>query len=642
MILLLTLLWLCSDAAVRKRDCSPLFYPEGCDSNEVSFRRTSHTANVARQFSVFMHGENSERIQVHAVLVFTHNETEFHNTLLFNARQFAKYSTLVRESEFRFNNEVVLLSRGRRLLLQYDVAAPGHPYFDNYDYDAALLLDPQSSMWHEYNTITTTRSHLSLSYRRSTQTDDTSQHYSGHYTLQCAADERHQCVVQHALTPERFHRQAYTDGGLWVNGRHYPQYRLVLDASSPVNRLPHELYMRWRYHGERVLRLGWTGANSSELRLSGQFLYEAHAHQALNTVLVGSDALRHFGRTERRLANGQFLLYYTADYAATDADSSAGGVALGLTFILLTVVLMWCLTRWYTGQNYAVLHHLLSHSRAKQRRHFEFQHRQLASEMAALAITVVLWILIGCLTPMLSQADFQYGNAVQERKLMLYLFSASQALLCAWFLVRSSDSVRAMLQHYWACVQYHAWLGKDDRGYARARFAATHYTVPMKTEVVLMRNLALHQLLACDLLFIFNYKSDAKTMYMYLIVAVALALLYFYVKYLYMAVYYLYDATHNHGHSRRALWPQHAQLLCYVLLSVVLAAALTGVSVPIVYMDFVQQTNSAFSQVQLAAFVMALLAAVCSVATSSVDTVIMAAVTERVMAPHDRRHARRA
>ena len=131
MLLLLLLLYWASGAPIQQQACDNVFYPEGCASNEISFRRVSRTGAPQPQYSVYLYGENGARLSVHALLVFADNVSEFHNALLFNPRRVARYSTLMRESEFHFNNELLLLSRGRRLLLQYDVAPPGHPYFES-------------------------------------------------------------------------------------------------------------------------------------------------------------------------------------------------------------------------------------------------------------------------------------------------------------------------------------------------------------------------------------------------------------------------------------------------------------------------------------------------------------------------------
>jgi hypothetical protein len=627
--------------SIRKTRCDPVFYPEGCESNEVLFRRVSYTADPTRQFSVFMHGDNSERIHVHTLLVFSHNETDFHNTLLFNPLQFSKYTTLVRQSEFRFNNEVSLLSRGKRLLMQYDVASPTDGYFDSYAYDAALLLDRHSSMWHEYNTIVTRRSQLSLKYQTAATTDNTPQDFNGIHRLQCDINQQSQCVVRHSIVPHFTHQtHSETTGGMWINGRHYPNYQLVIDPTAVTNRLPYEMYMRWRYHNEKQLRVSWYDANSSELNLNTLFRYEAHQDQRQNTVVIGADALRHFQRTEQRLYSGEFLLYYNTQYSVYDVDD-AGNVTLALLFILLVVVLMYCLARWFTSTNYSVLHHLLSNREAKARRHFDFQYRQLACEMTALVICAVLWFLTAGITDPITQASFTFYNTFQLRKLMLYIFTVSQVALGIYFLVRSRRAVRAMFIHYWSIVRYNVSVQKGDRHYSEIKYNATHYTTEMKTELVIMRNLVLHNLLASDLLFIFNYKAQFKPLYTYFFVLVSLAILYYYVKYLFMASYFMYDLTHNHSRRRHSVWPEHHVLLLYILIGSVIVLLLTGFSVPLVYIDFLQQTSSAFSQSQLLAFTLSFLAAVCCVAMMSVSTVINTAVTDRLIAQWDKRHAKR-
>ncbi len=633
---LVALVTLHSASPIKQQPCDNVFYAEGCHSNEISFKRVTHNSNPNHQFSVYLQGENSERQVLHALLVFADGESEFHNTLLFNPRRFERYSTLVRESEFRFNNEVLLTSRGKRLLLQYDVADDAQTwiYFDaattGVEYDAALLLDVSSSMWHEYNTVTTERSQLLLRYQDTavSPVDDSAQDFAGLYRLQCnqTHSQKH-CLVQ---SPARYSHQQQqqhsADGadGLWINDVFYSEYRLVLDPTAAINRLPYELYMRWRYHDERTLRIGFH-ATQLGLFLNTQFQYEAQPDEESRDVLIGVDAVRYFQRTEHRLYSGQFMLYYSAQYASSSASSS-DNVGLALLFIVLIGALMYCITRWFTSANYSVLHFMLTTPRRK-RRTFAFQFRQVACELTAVVIGLVLWLLMLIYTEPISQAHFTYAHsAFQQRKLLLYLFSLYHLCLAVFLLLYSSSVTRKMFVHYYQAYRYNMVSEPWDKDYERVRHLATKQTTKVPTGVVLARNLVLHTVLACDLLFIFNYKAEAKPLYICFFVLVALTMYYYYVKYLFLCTYYLYDVTSN---ANRPVWPHQAPLLLFVLASSVVFALFAAFSVPTVYMDFLHDLNSTYPEALLVMFSIFLLASVACLGLLSVSMVVEAALPEK-------------
>lgn len=611
-----------------------MFYPEGCQSNEISFRRVAHTSDTQNQYSVYLYGENSERLPVHALLVFADAEHEFHNTLLFNARQFAKYSTLVRESEFRFNNELALQTRGRRLLLQYDVAPANSSYFQQVEYDAALLLDPHSSMWHEYNVLATERGQLLLRWqdRDSSAVDNSAQDFGGLYRLQCnQSHSRKLCLVQ----PPRFGVRANANAttGLWVNNVFYANYQLVLDPSQSANLLPYALYMRWRYHDAAPpLQLGFQ-QGATDLLLSVQFAWQAQPDELDTRLVVGVDALRYFQRTEHRLYSGQFMLYYNSQYQSA-AVGSGDSVALRLLWLVLLALLLTCVARWICSSNYQVLHYLLTTPQPRKRAVFDFQYRQMACELTGLVVGVLLWILQMVYTPAITQLNFTYQHsAFQQRKLLLYIFSLYHLGLLGFLLVLSARQLRKMFTHYWARWRFALSVEVWHKDYEWVRRKATKYTTHLATELVIVRNLVLHTVLACDLLFIFNYKTEAKPLYGYFLVLTALALGYFYVKFLFIATYYLYDRVHNQQSPRKvsvnpARWPRNmGALLGFIVASGVVLALFESFSVPVIYLDFLYAINSTYPQTLLIGFTIFFLVVVAATAVVLVAMVVESAVT---------------
>lgn len=629
MWLILVLLQLFYAVQIKQQACDNVFYAEGCSSNEISFKRVTYTSNPRHQYSIYLHGENSERLVLHALLVFSDPENEFHNTLLFNPRRFDRYQTLVRESEFRFNNEVMLMSRGRRLLVQYDVANDGNSYFDStvtgVEYDAALLLDMYSSMWHEYNTVATERSQLLLRWQDASTApvDDSVQDFAGLYRLQC--NQSHSlklCLVQ--PPPHGIAHQQHRQTGLWVNGHYYPHYQVVLDPSSATNLLPYELYMRWRYHQERTLSIGWHSNQSQHLFLNSQFQYEAQPEEESTQLVVGVDALRYFQRTEHRLYSGQFMLYFSAQYASSTVSSS-DNVGLALLLVFLVGVLMYCITRWFTSNNYNVLHFMLTTER-KKRHKFPFQFRQVACELTGVAIGILMWILMMIYTEPITQAHFTYAHsAFQQRKLLLYLFSIYHLVLAVFIIFYSMRATRKMFRHYYAAYRYYCTSQPWDKDYELVRKRAIKYTTRMPTGLVIARNLVVHTVLACDLLFIFNYKAEAKPLYIYWFVLTALVLYYYYVKYLFLATYYLNDVTRNEGQPVA----KHATMVLYIVAGSVVFALFAAFSIPTVYMNFLFELNSTYPQALLVMFSIFLLTSLAALALLSVSMVVEAALPEK-------------
>lgn len=666
---LLLLLWLTLCASdIVLAPCDPVFYPEGCPNNELPLKRVTYVDNPRRDLSLYMHTVSSEMLLLHVLVVFADPDHEFHNTLLLNPARLYRLQGTLRESHFRFNNEVLLMSKGHRLLVQYDVADWNSSYFvaspTVAPYDAAMLMDPYSSMWHEYNTLMTERSQLLL--RFSYSEPPTREDFQGLYAMQCdVSRSRKRCHVlpnvpvggphatkrngtrvagkastasPNATKVPRFphpHPHPHTHshsklranatkraldpvngtnvtnetgtvsetevGGLWVNGRHYP-YELVIDPSVSVNRLPHALYMRWHYHDERELEIAAHKHGEPFFYLNEQFQYELAHESHPHELVVGVDALHYFQKTEHRLDTGVYLFYYTHIYSANDEY-----VFSKLVICVFIKTLLVCLFHWVTSENYDVLLFLLRTPHGAQRRRFKFNYKQVACEWTAIGSTVLLWILTLAYTESINGSNFLYSHtAFQQRKVLLYVYSFYHFVLLVgilglnWPVTRKS----AAYYYYWACS---FTASPEQRDWAYIQMRAQKRTSTVSTKVVMIRNLTLHTLLDLDLLFIMNYMAEEKLMYGFFYLLVTLALFYYYVKYLLIATLYVYDLTE----ARWSRLGRHAWFVAWLVVSTVLFVLYAALSVPTTFVSFAQDVNSTYSETLIVVFCILFLALVC-------------------------------
>ncbi len=651
LLLPLLLVWGAA-AGIVATPCDPVFYPEGCPQNELPFKRVSYVDNTRHDLSLYMHTVSQEMLLVHVLVVFADADQEFHNTLLLNPARLHRLQPTLRESHFRFNNEVLLMSRGHRLLLQYDVAPPDCDYFvpqgaSVTPYDAALLMDPYASMWHEYNTLITEHTQLLLRY--SYDAPVTREDFQGLYTLQCdVVRSRKRC---HALlggagldtkavatTTTATAPVSAANAGLWINGHYYAQYELVVDPSVTLNRLPYELYMRWHYHAERELSIAAEEDGDCVFYLNEQFEYaladDAQPHQ----LVVGVDAMHHFQKTEHRLDSGVYLFYYTHIYSANDEF-----VFSKLVICVFIKTLLVCLFHWVTSENYDVLHFLLRTPPGEARRVFRFHYRQVACEWTAVGSTVLLWILTLIFTEPIDASNFLYSHtAFQQRKLMLYCYSAYHLVLMLtvlglnWRVTRKS----AEYYYYWAC-SLTASPEQRDWAYIQRRAMKRHSGV--STKLVMVRNITLHTLLALDLLFIMNYMAEEKLLYGFFFLLITLFMFYYYVKYLLIASLYLRDLQGDLRVGGARLYQRHGLFLCWVFASAAFFALYAALSVPTAFVSFAQDVNSTYSEPLIIVFTILFLALVACMGLLSVALPVESVVkkmTPRPPLPYAAGHVR--
>lgn len=319
-------------------ECDSLFYNEGCATNEISFKRVRYVDDPYRSVAIFLYGQSGNMIFMNVRLVFTDDNTHYHNTLIMNPLSFYKYEKIARTSEFPFNNEIILDSRGRQFLLQYDIASlyNSTAYFNNrgQEFDAVLLLDPYSSMWHEYNTLVLEPSQVILRYENESTTSN-NEDYAGRYQIQCDRSvSRKYCHID-------------TPMGMWINGEHYADYKLLIDPNQAINRLPNQLYAKWLYHDQKCLSIS-VDNESILFVLNEQFLYEL-VDDTDNTIVIGVDLMHYFQKVRYNLPTQHYTLYYTHIY--NHYTDHLLHIFL-ITYFVTTIMIH--LFNWYTYSNCSV------------------------------------------------------------------------------------------------------------------------------------------------------------------------------------------------------------------------------------------------------------------------------------------------
>ena len=389
-LLQLLLLTAVQSTTVDRRSCHSVLYNEGCSYSELTVKRVAYSATVPRQITVYLHAQSSETLLLQVLVLFVDLRSTLHGALLFNPSRAYKYLKVMRESDFQYNNEMWLTSRGRRVMLQYELDENA-TYLDPLGpYDAALLLGAHSTLWHQYNALITERTQLILRYDDVTTVDNTRQDFAGVYALQCGQDGGHACQVTGSGGP--------ATTGLWVNGRFYAGHRLIVDPTATSNRLPVELYMRWQYHGERVLSVAATEDGPLVMHLNRRFQYEAHSNDSVRDIVVGPDVWHFFQRTERRMETAQLLLYYTRYYNEVDGDDQPFrqfGVCVFVTVLLIG------LFQWFTSTDYDILYLMLRQRRGDDAR-VAFEYKQVMAEVNAVVCCALLWLLTLIFTDPLS------------------------------------------------------------------------------------------------------------------------------------------------------------------------------------------------------------------------------------------------
>ncbi len=157
---------------------------------------------------------------------------------------------------------------------------------------------------------------------------------------------------------------AITD--LLVNGRAYNVTGIVIDTGRSDNLLPYDLYVRWRYHGERNLRLTLpivgsatsrvtttTGSAQQQpyllLHLNHQFEYDVNRESG--DIVLGVDLLLYFQKAEYCMEAGYYKLWYY-NHLYSWHEQHLVNVAIVMLFVstLLSIFFYWVISTNYSVQ----------------------------------------------------------------------------------------------------------------------------------------------------------------------------------------------------------------------------------------------------------------------------------------------------
>lgn len=587
--------------------CSPFFYPEGCFSNEIGFKRVVFHENLRKETSIYLRGYSPESILLHTLLVFSDDIAHYHNTLLINPLHFSKYLPLVHTSDFAFNNEFVLITKGREILLQYDIAPLSTGFFDGSSgtsYDAVLRLDYYSSLWNEYNTWSIERSHLTLKRVEPEQwkkKDVSQEDFNGYYHLWCNRSKSlKKCYVE---LPRK----------LRINGRHAHDpsslpYGLLLDPNLQYNLLPHDLFLRWKYEGERDFLLE-DDRGEEIFFLNSQFEYGINSES--QEIVLGVDFLHHFQRIEYNLEAGYYRFFFSHIYHSH--ENFEWGRLLITLFI--STMLFGVLFYWMTSPNYHILKPVL-----EKDTYFLFPFRIVWCEILSLGIALVLWILTLIFTESMGSETFHYSHSDHKRRTILFiLFSLYNALLLVIFLCWNWPLTKAAWRYYYAYIIFHTQAQRTDRDYPDLVRMIEMEERKIHPRYVITRNIFLHNIAATNLLLILNYLSEDMLIYFILLVGVSLTIVYYNTKLLSVSILYLA----RNSQEWRDLWVKHSGFFGLFLLNFIVYVIFIGFSLPTTYYSLLRELNSMYSDVIIWVFTIQLLVFVLSLAISVVFYLVL-------------------
>lgn len=622
----LILLFLCpSFAWIDTGQCDSLFYNEGCATNEISFKRVRYVDDPQRSVAIFLYGQSGDMTFMNTKLVFTDENPHFHNALMINPQSFHKYERIARTSEFTFNNEIILGTRGRRLLLQYDIASPYNSsvYFGSHGqfYDAVILLDPYTSMWHEYNTLILEPLQMILRYENESLNLD-NEDYAGRYQIQCNRSvSRKYCQINNG-------------GGLWINGEYYKHYRVLIDPNQAINRLPSELYMKWLYDDQKILSIS-VDNQSTLLVLNEQFIYElsdSTEEEEEDIIIIGVDLMHYFQKVHYNLASQQYTLYYTHIYSRyTDH-------LLHIFFITYFVTtIMFHLFDWYTYSNYSVFEYILvNRNRQERLQQFPFDINQIYDELSSVAISLILIIMTMIFTDPVSSVHFSHTHTTfQRRKVLLYCYAFFNLLIAATVLIITREYTHRFLRYVYNWLIFTLGLDSRDQEYDYIKKMASQDTFKMNTKYVLVRNLTLHNLISLNMLFIFNYMAEENAVYGLLFILFNLAFIFWQVYYIHIDLLFLYrlvgggDVGDLWRHSKLR---RHSFFLFYILINIVALLFYIGISLYISFIDLLHRYNSIYPQSIVILSSILLIVAIITIAFQTVELTIKEAREEKEVA----------
>lgn len=591
-------------------ECDSLFYNEGCNTNEISFKRVRYVADEERSVTIFLYGQSGDMIFVNTRIVFTDENKHFHNTLMLNPMSFHKYEKIARTSEFIFNNEIIMTTRGRQLLFQYDIASQDNytKYFYNHRqvYDAILLLDPYSSMWHEYNTFILEPLQMILRYENeSTAMDENNEDFTGHYSIECNQTISNKYC--HIMINNN------NNSGLWINNHFYENYNIIIDPNSATNRLPHQLYTTWLNNENKILIIKTNENDDKELiLLNEQFLYELNDNDDNDNIIIGVDLMHFFQKIHYHLPTQRYKLYYTHTYSRYTEHLLH---IFLITYFVTTI--MSHLFNWYTYSNYNILEYILVFIHRQEMHRFPFDLNQIYDEISSIFLCIILIFMTMFFTDPVSSVHFSYSHTTfQRRKILIYCYAIYNIIIATFLLIMTRDMTKKFINYTYNWIIYHIGVDPRDAEYEYIKKTGSTNIFYMNTKYVLVRNLTLHNLIVLNLLFIFNYMTEENSLYgILLYIPFNMSFIFFTIYYIHIDILYLYSLVGNQW--RRILY-KHNLFFLYICINIILIIVYIGFSIPINFINILQLYNSIYPQIIITLSVLLMVVIIITIATQLV------------------------
>lgn len=567
---IIALLLLFVNASLYQNQCDPFFSPEACDRKSIAFKRQVFYNGDHREMSVYMRAHSSESIIIHCLLIFSDDIYYFHNTLRFSPTKVSKYEKILRRSDFPFNNELLVITKGFETLLQYDVALL--PSYVENDYDAILSLDYFASLWNEYNTFIIERSRLTLRMIEPDQwNNNDKEDFMGFYKVWC----------DRAISLKYCHVNL-SSNQMSINDELYNNYSLVINTQSNVNLLPPDLFVYWQFGAHKNLKI--SVGDEMIIELNTQFNYGINEQSS--DIVLGVDIFHYFQKVEYGIEAGYYKLFYTTVYNDNDAYA--------LHKLLITIfigTILSTLFYWIMSPNYDIWYNLLKGDTT-----FQYPVRQVSFEILNIVVAFVLWIMTVVFTPTLTSSAFDYYNSYHKQRMLLYIaLSVFNTILLTLYLISQRVLTLSTIQY---CYTYATTWKECDK---------TTRTVTAPS--VIVRNIAILVIMACNLSFILNYLSEEKLIYAFPLVILALAIIFYYTKYIMISLIYI--IIYNKASSQ-------ARFIFLTLANIMAFSFFLVFSMQTIFMAFFNEVNSMYSESLLWDFIITLtcvdiLMGICSV-----------------------------
>jgi len=555
-----------------------LTLPHSCGKEDrVVFKRALYEVDAKRQLSVHLNVESSEALQLHVVLAFGWPGKAYHNALFFHPRHHLKYKALTGDSNFPPQRDLDVISKDQLLRLQFEVGLVGteEKFVGGHklEYDALISLDYHSSLWNEWNTARFEEARVTLLMDTREGKREKGE-FVAVYHIHC---EKH----RHP------HRKGHCGIGLGdhrINGREIKGEagRLVINLDSPHNLLPPELFARWKFHGEKNLRVTDPDGKTI-LLLNSQFRYLLNEHG--DDIVVGIDLVHHFQKVEYSPHRGHVTLWHSWMFQEKETFDRHKNIIYYFISLILT-----CLTYWYTSTNYDIFTRLLPivAKRDNEELRFEFPYCLIIVELVSLLLAISIWFIV-----FLSGGEpgnpfaMEEWPVVLQRRLAIFLISFYHVLLSLALFIKTHSLTLHAFRYYYSWVCFKLYARKGTEGYAKLKTVARSETESVPVKLVLLRNLTCHTVSNTSLLLILNFLSEEKALYNIPFILFSLGLLYFYVKTLFTTL--LYVSSVGGGKRERLL-----TIVCS--LSGLLFLIYTLWTIEIHYTLFILRLNSLFTE----------------------------------------------